>query len=306
MMNISKILTMKIISIVLICASLTLAQDAVSPTTADIFFLDLGIVIEPSTGNESYSRFVQNTSDEVKIRIKKAESGSVYMAASKEMLAALQRIQTRMEELEVSFQSEIHSLKDENHELRGILADYHRPPIQQPSRPKIDISSVEEDLAILKEVTTFDKTPPMKTVPKMKEPEKAKATIIKPAFSSSDYMAGVMAYQKEDYKEAIRQFLNLDLSKTDIPTAANILYWVADAHQQLGDYVTAITILDQLLRIPKSERTDDALIQKGLLYRKTGREDLALETFSTVVNQYPDSDYLRLAKLELKKAELIP
>jgi len=48
------------------------------------------------------------------------------------------------------------------------------------------------------------------------------------------------------------------------------------------------------------------LIQKGLLYRKTGQENLALETFSMVVNQFPESDYLRLAQLELKKAELIP
>ena len=275
-------------------------------TYSDIFVLDLGIVIEPATGDESYSRLVKSTSDEVKLKIKKVESGSVYMAASKEMLSALQRIQTRMDELEISFQNEIHSLKDENAELRGMLAEYTRPPLQKPSRPRLDIPALEEDLAILNEVKTTSEMPTMKTVPKMKAPKKTEKKSQKPAFSPSTYMAGVMAYQKEDYSTAVQQFLQLDLSKTDIHTATNILYWIADAHQQMGDYQTAINVLDQLLRIPKSDRTDDALIQKGLLYRKTGQEELALESFYTVVNDYPDSDYIRLAQLELKKAELIP
>lgn len=302
----SNILRLCTSGIILLGADISFAQEATPATTSDIFFLDLGIVIEPASGNETYSRLVANTSDEVKLKIKKVESGSVYMAASKEMLAALQRIQTRMDELEVSFRSEIHSLKDENSELRGMLAEFTRPPLTKPSRPGIDITAVEEDLAMLNEVTTFKETPTMKTVPKMKEPKMIKVVVKKPAFSTAVYMAGVIAYQKEDYKEAVRQFMTLDLSKTDISMAANILYWIADAHQQMGHYTTAINILDQLLRIPKSDRSDDALIQKGLLYRKTGQEELALEAFYTVVNQYPESDYLRLAQLELKKAELMP
>ncbi len=301
----SSIQRVLLLSVVIVLCPIV-AQQETPVSTADIFFLDLGIVIEPTTGNEKYSRLVENTSDEIKLKIKKVESGSVYMAASKEMLTALQRIQTRMDELETTFQNEIHSLKDENKELRGMLAEYTRPPLQEPSRPSIDIASVEEDLTILNEVTTKSETPMMKTVPKMEAPKQKKEATKKPAFSAAVYMNGVMAYQKEDYQEAIHQFMDLDLSKTDRTTASNILYWIADAHQQLGDYQTAIGILDQLLRIPKSDRTDDALIQKGLLYRKTGQENLALETFSMVVNQFPESDYLRLAQLELKKAELIP
>ncbi len=294
----------------LVIVSLTMplkGQASSDPATADIFFLDLGIVIEPTTGNERYSRLVKPTSDEVKIRVKKVESGSVYMAASKEMLAALRRIQERMDDLDSSFQSEINSLKNENRELRGMLAEYVRPPLQQPARPHVDLADLEEDMEMLQEMAAVSDLPQMKTLPTMSPPPKKKSQRPAPlTFSPSLYMAGVMAYQKEDYESAIRNFLKLDLSHTDIATAANVLYWLADAYQQQGNYQVAIDVLDQLLRIEKSERTDDALIQKGLLYRKTGQEDLALDAFMTVVKQYPDSDYLRLAQLEIKKAELIP
>jgi len=38
---------------------------------SEIFFLDLGIVIEPSKGSETYSRLVQQPSQEVSFKIKK-------------------------------------------------------------------------------------------------------------------------------------------------------------------------------------------------------------------------------------------
>ena len=62
---------------------------------SEIFFLDLGIVIEPSKGSESYNRLVAKPSKEVSFKIKKVESGSVYMASSNELLATLDRINER-------------------------------------------------------------------------------------------------------------------------------------------------------------------------------------------------------------------
>jgi len=63
-----------------------------SPSISEVFFLDLGIVIEPSIGNESYNRVIEAPTEEIAFQIKKVPSGSVYMAASSEMLASLDRI----------------------------------------------------------------------------------------------------------------------------------------------------------------------------------------------------------------------
>ena len=94
---------------------------------SEIFFLDLGIVIEPEKGNESYSRLVSKPSEEVTFKIKKVESGSVFMSSSKELLATLDRINDRISKLEESFQTELGYLRDENKSLRQSLASISLP-----------------------------------------------------------------------------------------------------------------------------------------------------------------------------------
>ena len=61
-----------------------ISSSAQEASISEIFFLDLGIVIEPEKGNEQYSRSIAKTSKERSFKIKKVESGSVYMASSKE------------------------------------------------------------------------------------------------------------------------------------------------------------------------------------------------------------------------------
>ena len=99
-----------------------------SATISEVFFLDLGIVIEPSTGDEKYNRIVEAPSEEVSFQIKKAKSGSIYMAASKEMLASLERINNRIATLENSFQEKLFDLQQENQLLKNMIADINNPP----------------------------------------------------------------------------------------------------------------------------------------------------------------------------------
>ena len=89
-------------------------------TISEVFFLDLGIVIEPSTGDEKYNRVVEAPSEEINFQVKKAKSGSIYMAASSEMLASLERINSRIEKLEISFQEKLFDLQQENQILKSI------------------------------------------------------------------------------------------------------------------------------------------------------------------------------------------
>ena len=90
---------------------------------SEIFFLDLGIVIEPANNSEAYSRLVEKPSKEVSFKIKKVESGSVYMASSKELLSTLERINNRIERLENSFKSDVAILRQENGQLRQSLVE---------------------------------------------------------------------------------------------------------------------------------------------------------------------------------------
>ena len=254
---------------------------------SEIFFLDLGIVIEPSKGSETYSRLVQQPSQEVSFKIKKVESGSIYMASSKELLSTLNRINTRIERLESSFQTEMTALKQENVKLRHTLAEIQQSP-KNINKPK-DIVLDES----IKEIEPLNKI--VENLPLTKSTAKPVAV-----FNHSTYMTGVFAYQREDYHVALNKFSELHLDDAPKKTAENILYWMADAYQQTGQYDKSLSLLNTITATGVL-RIDDALVQKGLLHRKMGDENLAMIAFSDVVSQHPNSEYLRLAQLELKK-----
>ena len=101
---------------------------------------------------------------------------------------------------------------------------------------------------------------------------------------------------------ALTYFTSVNINLAPEKTAENIMYWMADAYQQSADYETALSLLNQITETGK-RRIDDALVQKGLLHRKMGQEDLAIAAFQDVVSLYPESEYLRLAQMELKKSD---
>ena len=250
---------------------------------SEIFFLDLGIVIEPSKGSESYNRLVTRPSKEVSFKIKKVESGSVYMASSNELLATLDRINERMKKLEASFNSEISELRNENNQLRQDLAGIQ----QAMATPKIVFKDSPKEKPLKKSLETINVG-------------SKKAT----KFDHTAYMAGVFAYQREDYKTAIKKFSSLKIKYASEKTAENILYWMADSYQQDNQLTKALDLLSQITANGKL-RIDDALIQEGLLHRKMGNEDEALLAFTNVVSNHPKSEYIRLAQLEIKKSDSI-
>ena len=259
---------------------------AQGPPLSEIFFLDLGIVIEPAKGSEAYSRLVDKPSKEVSFKIKQVESGSIYMATNTEFLSTLDRINNRIERLESSFKTEINVMRQKNVGLQQALLS-----LQISKSPEFFDSTPTEEASSLLNVAVKD--------PAIVKPV---VTNQRSNFDQSIYMSGVFAYQREDYKTTIQKFSKLKLSAAPPKTAENILYWLADAYQQDGQYDEALSLLNQITA-SGTLRIDDALIHKGLLYRKMGNENLALLAFGDVVSQYPNSEYLRLAKMELKKSD---
>ena len=275
-----------------------------SASISEIFFLDLGIVIEPSIGNESYNRIVEAPTEEISFQIKKAESGSVYMAASSEMLASLDRINDRITLLEKSFQQKIGGLQKENKNLKDMLMDINSGPPAVPVEP--GQSMVENPV----ELSTASKEDPKPMDTELKTPlvsETVELPVVTPeipSFSHQDYMSGVFAYQREDFPMALDYFSNLVLDKSTKDITNNVLYWMADSYQQLGDFNNALISLEKILEDPDSDHIDDALIKKGLLHRKLGQMEESLILFNQLVNNFPRSEYAKLARMEIKRAEI--
>ena len=273
-------------------------------TISEVFFLDLGIVIEPSVGNESYNRIVESPTEEVAIQIKKAQSGSVYMAASSEMLASLDRINDRITLLEKSFEQKIGGLQVEKKILKDMMMEInigHTGVTMSPEE-----SMVENPVELLTASKEGSKLVDLKSkTPLVSETiEIPISAPVIPSFNQQDYMAGVFAYQREDFPMALDYFSNLVLDKSTKDIINNVLYWMADSYQQIGDFNNALISLEKILIDPDSDHLDDALIKKGLLHRKLGQKEESLIVFNQLVNNFPKSEYAKLARMEIKRAEI--
>jgi len=266
-------------------------------TISEVFFLDLGIVIEPSTGEEEYNRVVESPSEEINFQVKKAKSGAIYMAASSEMLASLERINNRIAKLESSFQEKLFDLQQENELLKNMITDINkRPNIVNEVGSKLELDPAVSLVAPIK-----DQAKPLATLKSNnnKQPEK-----LVEEFNSKDYMSGVFAYQQDNFQLAIQYFANLHLINADKNVSDNVIYWMADSYQQLGDIDNAMIYLNMVIEKNNSEHIDDALIKKGLLHRKRGEIDQSLDIFNELVNNHPKSEYVKLARMEIKRAEI--
>ncbi len=282
--------------------SIITAQSTAS--ISEVFFLDLGIVIEPSVGNESYNRIVESPTEEIAFQIKKAQSGSVYMAASSEMLASLDRINDRITLLEKSFEQKISGLQDENKILKDMMMDINIGHTEVTINP--EQSMAENPVKLLTELNEDPKPLDLESkTPLVSETvELPVITPVIPSFNHQDYMAGVFAYQREDFPMALDYFSNLVLDKTTKDIINNVLYWMADSYQQIGDFNNALISLEKILTDPDSDHLDDALIKKGLLHRKLGQTEESLIVFNQLVNNFPRSEYAKLARMEIKRAEI--
>ncbi len=274
--------------IVIVVPPLLLSQ-ITSSSVNDDFFLDLGIVIEPSNGDEEINRLIQAPPEKVKLFIDKAPSGSVYMASTKELQETLVRINHKIEGLQLAFQRQTENLEKENGELRVMINNL----IEQVESPVKELAVIIEESDEVKNSPVEKVNEELAVIAKHENP---------PVFNRTLYMNAVFAYQREDYQTAIRQFSDLALDDIDDITAGNVLYWMADCYFQLDQPSNALSVLKQLGMYKESDKLDDSMILQGLAFRQLGEKDKAVAAFAGVVELYPESEYYRLAQMEFNRS----
>jgi TolA-binding protein len=279
----------KNLAVSMFCVASCFQLQAQQAALSEIFFLDLGIVIEPSSGNNKFSRTVDKPSEEVAFKVKRAESGSVYMASSEELLSTLDRLNDRIENLEQSFKDEIASMKERNDNLQNLLVSVSNKLNDQ----EVQLAAHSESLTASNDAMRDDRNNINISVLNISSNEDK-------IFDQSLYMSGVFAYQREDYETALDTFSKLKFDDAPNNTFENILYWMADAYQHTGQYNQAFVLLNKITLVGNS-RIDDALVQMGLLHKKMGQVDLAEAAFEDVIEYHPDSEYVKLAQMELNK-----
>ena len=182
------------------------------------------------------SRTIDKPSEEVTFKVKKVESGSVYMASSEELITSLNRLNNRIEQLESSFNNEIVSIRQKNDNLQKMLADVSGKLTKQ----QIDFAASKNQSELLNS--------------KAPDTNQINISVLnissnkKDAFDQSLYMSGVFAYQSEDYGSALEKFSMLNFEEIPKNTFENVLYWMADSYQHTGQYKEAFGLLNKLTR----------------------------------------------------------
>ena len=109
--------------------------------------------------------------------------------------------------------------------------------------------------------------------------------------SEKDYQEALSLARKKMYQRALDAFTAYLVHYPDGAHTENALYWLADAHQGLGDAPRALEQLDALLaRFPDGNKTPDALLKVALIARKQGDAPKAKEALERLRSRFPKSD----------------
>ena len=133
---------------------------------SDIYFLDMGVAIEPKNGSEktaSLNKPNLTTSDKNMVRTK--SSGAIYMATTSEVFSSLDKVSNHLSGLEKSFNNKIRILEKENSRLRNQVVnlkqklnsqfisldneEIHNIKPMTEELYLLDYNSVESDLSLI-------------------------------------------------------------------------------------------------------------------------------------------------------------
>ena len=268
---------------------------------SDIYFLDMGVVIEQKNGGGQKARLIKpnlNVNDKNMVSTK--TNGSIYMATTSEVFSSLDKVSSHVSDLEKSFNTKVEVLERENSRLRNqvvnlkqklnsqfIHLDYKEILKIKPVTEELNlIENNDTDSGISKEDSPLDKMIDLS------------ANQI--GFDESRYAFGVISYNKEDYGQCIEYLKELSLLEINERTSGNILLMLADSFEQVGRYKQAIKHLEKLSELDSEKYSDLALLKQGIIFRNLGMSNRAYGIFKSLVKKYPESKYVIFAQEEIK------
>ena len=267
---------------------------------SDIYFLDMGVAIEPKNNGEKTARLAKPSLIVGEKNMESTKSnGAIYMATTSEVFSSLDKVSSHVSDLEKSFNTKMEVLERENSMLRNQIVNLKKKLNSQfisldqkeilnikPVTNELDlIGNKNIDLNMIREDGPLDKT--------------INVSIDQIGFDESKYASGVISYNKENYGQCIEYLKKLSLLEINERTSGNILLMLADSYEHLGRYKQAIKHLEKLSKLNSEKYSDLVLLRQGIIFRNIGMSSRAYGIFKTLVENYPESEYAILAQEEI-------
>ena len=264
----------------------------------DIFFLDMGIMIEESklARSKNANQIIEKKNINT---IKNSNGNSVYMATSSDMLTTITKMNNQISAIEESFKNKLQNLEIENSRLRNQVFDLSKKLSLDNNIEMTDyVSSIKpkQDGSIPKEMHLISKN--INT--QVQSPSDLIRNNDLKYFDESIYNDGIIAFNNENYNLCIKYFESMPLSDVDIRRANNVLLSLSESYENINRYKKALNSLDKVSDLNSSKYIDLVLIKKGIIYKKVGLPKEAKKLFTILLEKYPKSQYFSLAKEELK------
>ena len=264
----------------------------------DIFFLDMGIMIEESklARSKNANQIIEKKNINT---IKNSNGNSVYMATSSDMLTTITKMNNQISAIQESFKNKLQNLEIENSRLRNQVFDLSKKLSLDNNIEMTDyVSSIKpkQDGSIPKEMHLISKN--INT--QVQSPSDLSRNNDLKYFDESIYNDGIIAFNNENYNLCIKYFESMPLSDVDIRRANNVLLCLSESYENINRYKKALNSLDKVNDLNSNKYIDLVLIKKGIIYKKVGLPKEAKKLFTRLLEKYPKSQYFSLAKEELK------
>ena|GEM_PF-436434 len=110
------------------------------------------------------------------------------------------------------------------------------------------------------------------------------------------YDSGLRLYESEKPREAIAEFTKVLEMAPASDLADNAEYWTGECYYKLEEFPQALEAFKRVFNHQASNKYADAQLKIGMTYREMGNREEAINALQELLQKYPNSQYVELAR----------
>ena len=120
---------------------------------------------------------------------------------------------------------------------------------------------------------------------------------------TDQYQNALKEYRARRYLNAIQKFEDMLSKNNKHSLSDNCQYWIGESYYGLAKYQQAIMAFEKVFAFTNTNKNDDAQLKLGLCYIKMDDKERAKVSFQKLIDNYPTSEFVSLAKRFISQME---
>ncbi len=110
------------------------------------------------------------------------------------------------------------------------------------------------------------------------------------------YNNALRLYEDERPREAVAEFSRVLEAAPTSDLADNAEYWIGECYYKLEEFESALAAFQRVFNHEGANKYEDAQLKIGMTYRLMGRRTEAITALRELINRYPNSEHVGLAR----------